>query len=57
MYRLNEDGKWDDKGTGHVTVSYLEVLFEQSVFSPMIYVDVLSTEELFSFLLRLIGMN
>ncbi|KAL0414813.1 UNVERIFIED_CONTAM: Serine/threonine-protein phosphatase 4 regulatory subunit [Sesamum radiatum] len=22
--RLNEDGKWDDQGTGHVTVDYLE---------------------------------
>lgn len=31
MYRLNEDGKWDDQGTGHVTVDYLEVL-EQSSF-------------------------
>lgn len=26
VYRLNEDGKWDDQGTGHVTVDYLEVL-------------------------------
>lgn len=25
VYRLNEDGKWDDQGTGHVTVDYLEV--------------------------------
>lgn len=25
VYRLNTDGKWDDKGTGHVTVEYLEV--------------------------------
>ncbi|XP_043811145.1 serine/threonine-protein phosphatase 4 regulatory subunit 3A isoform X2 [Manihot esculenta] len=24
VYRLNEDGKWDDQGTGHVTVDYLE---------------------------------
>ena len=25
VYRLNDDGKWDDQGTGHVTVDYLEV--------------------------------
>lgn len=25
VYRLNDDGKWDDRGTGHVTVDYLEV--------------------------------
>lgn len=25
VYRLNDDGKWDDKGTGHVSVEYLEV--------------------------------
>lgn len=24
VYRLNGDGKWDDRGTGHVTVDYLE---------------------------------
>ncbi|PPS11015.1 hypothetical protein GOBAR_AA09624 [Gossypium barbadense] len=24
VYRLNEDGKWDDQGTGHVSVDYLE---------------------------------
>ncbi|XVE82246.1 hypothetical protein DITRI_Ditri15bG0132600 [Diplodiscus trichospermus] len=24
VYRLNEDGKWDDLGTGHVTIDYLE---------------------------------
>ncbi|EPS74300.1 hypothetical protein M569_00456, partial [Genlisea aurea] len=24
VYRLNEDGKWDDQGTGHVTVDFLE---------------------------------
>ncbi|KAL2530625.1 hypothetical protein Fot_23226 [Forsythia ovata] len=24
VYRLNEDGKWDDQGTGHVNVDYLE---------------------------------
>ncbi|KAJ3669640.1 hypothetical protein LUZ60_011590 [Juncus effusus] len=24
LYRLNEDGKWDDMGTGHVTVEYME---------------------------------
>ena len=25
VYRLNSDGLWDDKGTGHVSVEYLEV--------------------------------
>ncbi|XP_022868726.1 serine/threonine-protein phosphatase 4 regulatory subunit 3-like [Olea europaea var. sylvestris] len=24
VYRLNEDGRWDDQGTGHVNVDYLE---------------------------------
>ncbi|KAG9139389.1 hypothetical protein Leryth_017308 [Lithospermum erythrorhizon] len=24
VYRLNDEGKWDDQGTGHVTVDYLE---------------------------------
>ncbi|XP_057546298.1 uncharacterized protein LOC130825202 isoform X2 [Amaranthus tricolor] len=24
VYRLNEDGKWEDLGTGHVTVDYVE---------------------------------
>lgn len=26
VYRLNDDGKWDDRGTGHVTVDFLEVI-------------------------------
>ncbi|XP_020967968.1 serine/threonine-protein phosphatase 4 regulatory subunit 3 [Arachis ipaensis] len=25
VYRLNDDGKWDDQGTGHVVVDYIEV--------------------------------
>jgi protein phosphatase-4 regulatory subunit 3 len=25
VYRLNEEGLWDDKGTGHVSVELLEV--------------------------------
>jgi len=25
VYRLNEDGKWEDQGTGHVSVDYMEV--------------------------------
>ncbi|XP_076892749.1 uncharacterized protein LOC143544552 isoform X1 [Bidens hawaiensis] len=25
VYRLNDDGKWDDQGTGHVTFDYIEV--------------------------------
>ncbi|KAJ8560458.1 hypothetical protein K7X08_022318 [Anisodus acutangulus] len=24
IYRLNDDGKWDDQGTGHVNVDYIE---------------------------------
>ena len=24
LYRLNETGVWDDKGTGHVSVQYME---------------------------------
>ncbi|XP_020113740.1 serine/threonine-protein phosphatase 4 regulatory subunit 3 isoform X2 [Ananas comosus] len=24
VYRLNDDGKWDDQGTGHVSVEYME---------------------------------
>ncbi|RYR30777.1 hypothetical protein Ahy_B01g055543 [Arachis hypogaea] len=24
VYRLNDDGKWDDQGTGHVVVDYIE---------------------------------
>lgn len=27
VYRLNGDGKWEDQGTGHVSVDYLEVCF------------------------------
>ena len=27
MYHLNEDGKWDDRGTGHVSIDYVEVCF------------------------------
>ena len=25
VYRLSPDEKWDDQGTGHVTIDYLEV--------------------------------
>ncbi|XP_019056793.1 PREDICTED: serine/threonine-protein phosphatase 4 regulatory subunit 3A-like isoform X3 [Tarenaya hassleriana] len=24
VYHLNDDGKWDDRGTGHVTIDYME---------------------------------
>lgn len=27
VYRMNDDSKWDDQGTGHVTVDYVEVRF------------------------------
>ena len=23
VYRLNDEGNWDDKGTGHVSIAYL----------------------------------
>ncbi|KAJ4956492.1 hypothetical protein NE237_013275 [Protea cynaroides] len=32
VYRLNDDGKWDDRGTGHVTVDYLERSEEIGLF-------------------------
>ncbi|GMJ12272.1 PLATINUM SENSITIVE 2 LIKE, Suppressor of MEK 1 [Hibiscus trionum] len=32
VYRLNEDGKWDDQGTGNVTVDYLERSEELALF-------------------------
>ncbi|KAK8481755.1 hypothetical protein V6N12_055646, partial [Hibiscus sabdariffa] len=32
VYRLSEDGKWDDQGTGHVTVDYLERSEEPALF-------------------------
>ena len=25
VYRLNNEGKWDDRGTGRISVEYLEV--------------------------------
>ncbi|XP_071688497.1 uncharacterized protein [Rutidosis leptorrhynchoides] len=32
VYRLNDDGKWDDQGTGHVTIDYLERSEELALF-------------------------
>ncbi|KAK7301749.1 hypothetical protein RJT34_12623 [Clitoria ternatea] len=32
IYRLNDDAKWDDQGTGHVTVDYLERSEELGLF-------------------------
>ncbi|KAG5555234.1 hypothetical protein RHGRI_012688 [Rhododendron griersonianum] len=32
VYRLSDDGKWDDQGTGHVTVDYLERSEELGLF-------------------------
>ncbi|KAK8661817.1 hypothetical protein V6N13_091409 [Hibiscus sabdariffa] len=32
VYRLSDDGKWDDQGTGHVTVDYLERSEELALF-------------------------
>ncbi|KAG5132749.1 hypothetical protein JHK82_023937 [Glycine max] len=32
VYRLKDDGKWDDQGTGHVTVDYLERSEELGLF-------------------------
>jgi hypothetical protein len=30
VYRLKDNGKWDDQGTGHVTIDYIEVCFDYS---------------------------
>lgn len=30
VYHLNEDGKWDDRGTGHVSIDYVEVCFDSN---------------------------
>ena len=32
VYRLSEEGKWDDQGTGHVTVDYMERSEELGLF-------------------------
>ncbi|XP_076944350.1 uncharacterized protein LOC143614952 [Bidens hawaiensis] len=32
VYRLNDDGKWDDQGTGHVTIDYMERSEDLSLF-------------------------
>ncbi|XP_059632786.1 uncharacterized protein LOC132275338 [Cornus florida] len=32
VYRLNDDGKWDDQGTGHVIIDYLERSEELGLF-------------------------
>ncbi|XP_043720303.1 serine/threonine-protein phosphatase 4 regulatory subunit 3-like isoform X2 [Telopea speciosissima] len=32
VYRLNDNGKWDDRGTGHVSVDYLERSEEIGLF-------------------------
>ncbi|KAM0053652.1 putative armadillo-like helical, PH-like domain superfamily protein [Helianthus debilis subsp. tardiflorus] len=32
VYRLNDDGKWDDQGTGHVTIDYFERSEDLSLF-------------------------
>ncbi|XP_030974008.1 serine/threonine-protein phosphatase 4 regulatory subunit 3-like isoform X1 [Quercus lobata] len=32
VYRLNDDGKWDDQGTGHVSVDYMERSEELGLF-------------------------
>lgn len=32
VYRLNDDGKWDDQGTGHVSVDYMERSEEFGLF-------------------------
>ncbi|KAL3715665.1 hypothetical protein ACJRO7_007406 [Eucalyptus globulus] len=32
VYQLNDEGKWDDHGTGHVTVDYLERSEDLGIF-------------------------
>ncbi|KAK6146222.1 hypothetical protein DH2020_020091 [Rehmannia glutinosa] len=44
VYRLNEEGKWDDQGTGHVTVDY----FERSEDMGLFVVDEEDNETLLS---------
>jgi hypothetical protein len=42
VYRLNPDGMWDDKGTGNVSVEYLEVCtlcHKCPVTHPIKYID------------------
>lgn len=31
VYKLNDAGLWDDRGTGHVTVEYMEVRFTAGI--------------------------
>ena len=38
MYHLNEDGKWDDRGTGHVSIDYVEVCCDSNNFSPTVFI-------------------
>ena len=32
VYRLNEAGLWDDRGTGHATMEFLEVKMKSDAF-------------------------
>lgn len=34
MYRLTSDGQWDDRGTGSVSVEWMEVLSSLLSFDP-----------------------
>ena len=34
VYRLNDSGHWDDKGTGHVSCEYMEVRASSPFLQP-----------------------
>ncbi len=48
VYRLNDDGKWDDQGTGHVSVDYMEVRSYLSIYWCLSDIDkqILESKEL-----------
>ena len=37
VYRLNDSGHWDDKGTGHVSCEYMEVRARLLTSCPVLY--------------------
>ena len=46
VYRLTSEGQWDDKGTGQVSVEYMEVRNNQKAHSPSAHLQFLSLKEL-----------
>ncbi|KAL3648610.1 hypothetical protein CASFOL_005013 [Castilleja foliolosa] len=39
VYRLSEDGKWDDQGTGHVTLDFMEIDAQRSEEMGLFVID------------------